>query len=83
MNTELEALKKRLYNTPNERENSEILEKLENLGKQLEDIYNLETAGAIGRSRVKWAEEGEKSTKYCCTLERRRAERKNTYYVEG
>ena len=37
----------------------------------------METAGSIVRSRIKWAEYGERSSKYFCNLEKRSYEKKN------
>ena len=39
-------------------------------------IINQETAGLIVRSRIKWAEHGEKSSRYFCNLEKRSSEKK-------
>ena len=49
------------------------LSNYENIIKEMEDK---ETAGLIVRSRVRWVEEGERSTKYFCNLEKRVGEKK-------
>jgi exonuclease III len=55
---------------------------LEHSKKQLEDILDLETAGSILRSKVKWAEAGEKNTKYFLNLEKRNYINKNISKLE-
>ena len=45
--------------------------------KQLQNIEDEKTKGCIVRSRVKWHEEGEKSTKFFFELEKQNAVRKN------
>ena len=47
----------------------EIIE-YKNAKAQLDDLYNYVTEGAILRSKVRWYEEGEKSTKYFLNLEK-------------
>ena len=42
----------------------------------MEKIVNLETAGLVVRSRIKWVEHGEKSSRYFCNLEKRASEKK-------
>ena len=54
-----------------------ILTKLEELEEKLNKIYDFETKGLITRSRARWVEEGEKSTKYFCNLENRGWHKKN------
>ena len=56
--------------------NKPLLLKLEELQDQLNKIYDFETKGLIIRSRVRWLEEGEKSSKYFCNLENRAWQRK-------
>ena len=59
--------------------NSELLEEKEFLQLALNDILNVETQGLIIRSRIKWAEEGEKSSRYFCNLEKRTGEKKSIF----
>jgi hypothetical protein len=47
----------------------------------LNKIIDQETAGLIIRSRIKWAEHGEKSSKYFCNLEKRSNEKKNIHIL--
>lgn len=54
----------------------ELYSKLEVEEAQLNELLDTETAGSIVRSRLKWAEHGEKSSKYFCNLEKRSYERK-------
>ena len=44
---------------------------------KLNEILDKETAGAMVRSRIRWAEYGERSSKYFCNLEKRCYEKKN------
>ena len=44
---------------------------------KLDKIYEFETKGLITRSRIRWLEEGERSTKYFCNLENRAWQKKN------
>ena len=57
-------------------DNSQILQ-LNELESKLNKIYDFETKGLVIRSRVRWLEEGEKSSKYFCNLENRGWLRKN------
>ena len=50
---------------------------LEEMEDKLNKIYDFETKGLIIRSRVRWLEEGEKSSKYFCNLENRSWQKKN------
>lgn len=50
---------------------------LEELEAKLDKIYEFETNGLITRSRIRWLEEGERSSKYFCNLENRAWQRKN------
>ena len=51
---------------------NEILEdEIRKLQSQLEGIRKQHMKGVLIRSKVKWAEEGEKPTRYFCTLEKR------------
>ena len=54
-----------------------LYSQLEELEDKLNKIFDFETKGLIIRSRVKWLEEGEKSTKYFCNLENRSWQKKN------
>ena len=48
----------------------------------LNKIIDHEAAGLIVRSRIKWAEQGEKSSKYFCNLEKRSNEKKSIYILK-
>ena len=43
---------------------------------------DFETKGLIIRSRVRWMEDGEKSSKYFCNLEKRSCEKKCIYKIK-
>ena len=62
---------KRLEETIPFDESEENISKLENFKTELDDLYNKRTNGAILRSKTRWHEEGEKSTKYFMSLEKR------------
>lgn len=61
----------------------ELFNEKERLENELNDILDRETAGLIVRSRIKWAEHGEKSTKYFCNLEKRNNERKTIRQIKS
>ena len=46
------------------------------------NIINQETADLIVRSRIKWAEHGEKSSRYFCNLEKRSSEKKVKLFLD-
>ncbi len=61
---------------------SEKLEFYHTLKDELEKVVELETKGAILRSRTEWAEAGEKNTKYFLNLEKKNAVDKHVYRLE-
>ena len=56
---------------------------MSSLEEQYDAVLDHETAGLIVRSRIKWAEYGEKSSKYFCNLEKRSNEMKNIYLLRN
>ena len=62
---------------------SDLLHKLDSLEADLNKSIDQETAGLIVRSRIKWAEHGEKSSKYFCNLEKRSNEKKSIYILKN
>ena len=58
-----------------------ICMEIDDLEKKLNGILDQETAGLIVRSRIKWAEHGEKSSKYFCNLEKQNNEKKTIHQV--
>ena len=56
---------------------ADLTKELMDLEAQLNKIVDFETEGLITRSRCRWAEEGEKSSKYFCNLEKRMSEKKS------
>jgi mannosylglycoprotein endo-beta-mannosidase len=59
------------------------VQRLSLLEAQLNKIVDFETRGLIIRSRVRWMEEGEKSSKYFCNLKKRSCEKKNIQRVKN
>ena len=53
-----------------------LIIQLQSLENDLNNIINQETAGLVVRSRIKWVEHGEKSSRYFCNLEKRTFEKK-------
>ena len=65
-------LKKRIEELDSNLSENSALEEIlgyRNVKAHLDDLYNYITEGAILRSKVRWYEEGEKSTKYFLNLE--------------
>ena len=52
-----------------------MVDQLHSLENKLDNILSQETAGLVVRSRIKWAEHGEKSSRYFCNLEKRSCEK--------
>ena len=63
--------------------NDELLNEKDFLTKALNDILDEETKGLIIRSRIRWIEEGEKSSKYFCNLEKRSGEKKSIFKLKN
>ncbi len=61
--------------------NETLITSLESLEVELNKILDYETKGLIIRSRTKWMEEGERSSKYFCNLEKRSSQKKNIYKI--
>ena len=55
---------------------AQLIREIDELETDLNEILDKETAGLIVRSRIKWAEHGEKSSKYFCNLEKRNNDKK-------
>ena len=76
---DIDKIRLQLSNTvPTSGDNS-LLIQLEKLEDKLKKIYDFETNGLITRSRVRWVQEGEKSTKYFCNLENMGWHKKNIF----
>ena len=54
-----------------------LTKELNDLEAQLNKIVDFETEGLITRSCCRWVEEGERSSKYFCNLEKRMSEKKS------
>lgn len=63
-------------------DNEDLLVEKEFLTKALDDMLEVETRGLIVRSRIKWAEEGERSSKYFCNLEKRMGEKRTIFKLK-
>ena len=63
-------------------DNEELLIEKDTLIQALNDILNKETQGLMVRSRIRWAEEGEKSSRYFCNLEKRMGEKKSIFKLK-
>ena len=82
------ALERRLTNLEQDsfnrnKENSD--REIAEIRAELDDIISTNAVGAIIRSRVRWVEEGEKTTKFFLNLEKRNYENKciNSLQVDG
>ena len=53
-----------------------LIEQLNSFERDLDKIINQETAGLVVRSRVKWVEHGEESSRYFCNLQKRSFDKK-------
>ena len=63
--------------------NDKLVEEKEQLITQLNKILDQETEGLIIRSRIRWTEEGEKSSRYFCNLEKRLGEKKSIFRIKN
>ena len=63
--------------------NDELLNEKDFLLQTLNIILDEETQGLIIRSRIRWAEEGEKSSRYFCNLEKRTGEKKSIFRLKN
>ena len=54
----------------------DLVEQLKTLEGELNNIIDHETAGLVVRSRIRWTEYGEKSSRFFCNLEKRSSEKK-------
>ena len=76
----IEEIDNKLSTDPN---NGQYFNEKEQLISQLNKILDQETQGLIIRSRIRWAEEGEKSSRYFCNLEKRTGERKSIFKMKN
>ena len=67
----------------NDAEISDLITTLSSLEEKYNTTLDYETAGLIVRSRMKWAEHGEKNSKYFCNLEKRSNEKKNIHLLRN
>ena len=78
--SEIDKIKAQISNDTSNIDNAPI-SRLEQLEEKFNKIYDFETKGLIIRSRVRWLEEGERSSKYFCNLENRSWQKKNIYSI--
>ena len=76
---DIEEIDKKLSVDP---DNEELIKEKDFLVLALNDILDIETKGLIIRSRIRWAEEGEKSSRYFCNLEKRMGEKKTIFTIK-
>ena len=77
---EIDEIKIKIDNDTNDNALIGQLDQIMNV--QLNKILDNETQVLIIRSRIRWAEEGEKSTKYFCNLEKRIGEKKSIFRIK-
>ena len=82
LQTELEELDRKIYNSTNMDLDQDVLEAYDAAKERLKDIYDLRGKEAFFRSRTKWIEEGEKPTKYFFNIEKRNYEKKTILQVK-
>ena len=63
--------------------NESLISQLDNLNADLNKILDFETKGLMIRSRTRWMEEGERSSKYFCNLKKRFCEKKCIYKIKN
>ena len=82
--TEIDQINLEISNiSPDDKQHlSDLIARLDLLKIELNKIIDQETAGLIIRSRVKWAEHGERSSRYFCNLEKRSNEKKNIHVLK-
>ena len=78
---EIDEIKIKISNNVND-SSSNLIDQLDQLNDQLNKILDNETQGLIIRSRIRWVEEGEKSSKYFCNLEKRLGEKKSIFRIQ-
>jgi hypothetical protein len=67
---------KRLEKKLTDANNDDVLSEYENMKSDLDMLEKQQSLGTIFRSKARWVEEGEKSTKYFLNLEKRNYEKK-------
>ena len=79
--TKIDQINSRIYKI--NRDNDHHLTELDSLETKLDKIFDQETAGLIARSRIRWAEHGEKISGYFCNLEKRSNDKKNIFILKN
>ena len=77
---EIEKVRIQMNDDPS---NESLISQLDNLNADLNKILDFETKGLMIRSRTRWMEEGERSSKYFCNLEKRSCEKKCIYKIKN
>ena len=78
----LQQLNEKMWENDKERE-KQIINEHEKITEELEKIYKSKCMGSIIRSRVKWFEEGEKTSKYFMSLEKRNIEKSSVVLLRN
>ena len=73
------ALLEKESEKPNDPKKEEVLSRLINAKRELEEIIEYRTKGSSVRSKAKWYNDGETNIKYFLLLEKRHYKRKNIY----
>jgi len=76
---DIEKVKIQINDDPS---NEVLISQLDKMEAELNKILDFETKGLIIRSRTRWMEEGEKSSKYFCNLEKRSSEKKCIFKIK-
>jgi hypothetical protein len=84
---EIDDIQTKLADASDDNIYSELVSRLQQTELELNKILDFETNGLLIyiyiRSRCHWAEEGEKSSKYFCNLEKRVCEKKNINRIQS
>ena len=76
---EIEKVKIKLNDSSS---NDSLTSELKDLEAEFNKILDFETKGLMIRSRCRWMEHGEKSSKYFCNLEKRSSDRKSIHRLK-
>ena len=76
----IDAIKLQIHHDPLD---NNLVDRLNQLNAEFDKIIDMETKGLIIRSRIRWFEEGEKSSRYFCNLEKRSGEKKCIHRIKN
>jgi len=81
-----DELENRLMKSINQLENVQqtetVIDQITKLKEELEDLYKYRAEGIILRSKIQWAEEGEKNSSYFLKLENYNAQKKTIIHIK-